>query len=337
MSAVISGILNGSFAAPMKLNKKWEWENTWILYAVWALIIFPFILICMTVPDILLIYQNVQNSVLIRTFLFGFGWGVGSLLFGLGLYLVGLSLGYTIIMGIIAVTGALVPMIVHYPESLITLGGGIIILAMFVTTAGVTLCGMAGMIRDKNQQENKNNQEKPSNFKLGFLVCLASGVFSAMLNLAFSFGAPIAEAATNHMGNFSTSFNANNAIWFLALIGGSIPFLIYCGWLLVSKQSLKKYLEPGTGFYWLWSFLMAVMWISCIVLYGIGASQLGKLGTTIGWLILMAVTVLVGNLWGIVTGEWKGSPLKAHIRMGQGLSLLIGSVVMVGVGKFLLS
>jgi L-rhamnose-H+ transport protein len=337
LAAVVSGILNGSFAAPMKLNKKWEWENTWILYAVSALIIFPFILIWITVPDLLLIYQNVQNSVLIRTFLFGLGWGVGSLLFGLGLYLVGLSLGYTIIMGLIAVTGALVPMMVHYPESLFTAGGGVIVLAMFVTAAGVTLCGLAGMIRDKNQQENKNNKEKRINFKLGFLICLASGMFSAMLNLAFSFGAPIAEAAIRHMGEFSTAFKANNAIWFLALIGGSIPFLIYCGWLLLSKQSYKKYIEPGTGLYWLWSFLMGTMWISCIVLYGIGASQLGKLGTTIGWLILMAVTVLVGNLWGILSGEWKGSPAKARLRMGQGLSLLIGSVLLVGVGKILLS
>ena len=229
------------------------------------------------------------------------------------------------------------PGMVHYPESLFTLGGGIIILAMFVTTAGVTLCGIAGIIRDNIQQATKSNQEKLSNFKFGFLVCLASGVFSAMLNLAFSFGAPIAEAAIHYMGEFSTSFKVNNAIWFIALLGGSIPFLIYCGWLLVSNQSFKKYIEPGTGFYWLWSFLMGVMWTSCIVLYGIGASQLGKLGTTIGWLILMSVTVLVGNLWGIVTGEWKGSPRKARIRMGQGLSLLIVSVILVGVGKIMLN
>ena len=320
----------------MKLNKNWEWENTWILYAVFALIIFPFILIWLTVPEVLEIYNRVQTDVLVRTFLFGLGWGIGSLLFGLGLYLVGLSLGYTIIMGLIAVTGALIPMLVHYPESFLTIGGIVIIVAMFVTGAGVALCGIAGMIRDKHRIENKESREAHVNFKLGFLVCLASGLFSAMLNLAFSFGAPIAEAARLYMGELGTPFNANNAVWFLALTGGSIPFLIYCGWLLLSRRTYQKFAESGTALYWLWSFLMGAMWISCIVLYGAGANQLGHLGTTIGWLILMAVTVLVGNVWGILTGEWKGAPKKARQRMGQGLALLISSVFLVGIGKILL-
>ncbi len=336
LAAVFSGVLNGSFAAPMKLNKNWEWENTWILYAVSALIIFPFILIWLTIPELLEIYTRVQTGVLIRTFLFGLGWGIGSLLFGLGLYLVGLSLGYTIIMGLIAVTGALVPMLVHYPESFLTIGGIVIIAAMFVTGAGVALCGIAGMIRDKNQKDNKESQETRVKFKLGFLVCLASGLFSAMLNLSFSFGAPIAEAARLYMGELGTPFKANNAVWFLALTGGSIPFLIYCGWLLLSRRTYQKFTESGTALYWFWSFLMGAIWISCIVLYGAGANQLGHLGTTIGWLILMAVTVLVGNVWGILTGEWKGAPKKARLRMGQGLALLIGSVFLVGVGKILL-
>ena len=81
---------------------------------------------------------------------------------------------------------------------------------------------------------------------------------------------------------------------------------------------------------------MGAMWISCIMLYGAGASCLGKLGTTIGWLILMAVTVLVGNLWGLATGEWKQAPKKAQRRMIQGLLVLVCSVILVGLGKLLL-
>ena len=81
---------------------------------------------------------------------------------------------------------------------------------------------------------------------------------------------------------------------------------------------------------------MGAIWIGCIMLYGAGASNLGKLGTTIGWLILMAVTVLTGNIWGVATGEWKTAPAKARLRMAQGVLLLIGSVALVSVGKALL-
>jgi L-rhamnose-H+ transport protein len=76
--------------------------------------------------------------------------------------------------------------------------------------------------------------------------------------------------------------------------------------------------------------------MGCIVFYGAGASFLGKLGTAVGWLILMAVTVLIGNLWGVITGEWEQAPKEAKQRMMQGFLLLVGSVILVGLGKFLL-
>lgn len=335
-AAVISGILNGSFAVPMKLNVKWEWENTWLLYSVSALIVLPLIIVMWTVPGLLNIYRDVPNDVLVQTFLLGFGWGLGAVTFGLGLYMVGLSLGYTIMIGVIAVTGSLIPMLVHNPGSLLTAGGVVIILAMMVTVAGVILCGIAGLIREKGLQEEIVEQDKRHKFKLGFLVCLVSGILSSMLNLAFDFGAPIAEVAKIHIGPSSTAFRANNAIWFLALLGGFVPNLLYCGYLLLSKGSWKRYGEFGTGLYWFWGFLMGAIWMGCIVLYGAGASSFGKLGTTVGWLILMAVAVLVGNLWGVITGEWKAAPKKAQQRMMQGLLLLIGSVMLVGWGKLLL-
>ena len=81
---------------------------------------------------------------------------------------------------------------------------------------------------------------------------------------------------------------------------------------------------------------MGAIWTGCIILYGAGASNLGKLGTTVGWLILMAVAVLVGNLWGVITGEWRVAPRKARQRMIQGLLFLIISVMLVGCGKMLL-
>jgi len=335
-AAFFSGVLNGSFAVPMKLTVKWEWENTWLLYAVSAMVVFPVIITLSTVPGLSQIYSDCTGGVLAQTFLFGFCWGIGSLTLGLGLHMVGLSLGYTIVMGIIAVTGSLIPMLVHDPASFLTLGGILIILAMLVTVAGVALCGAAGRIREKAKTANAGGQTGGSRFKLGLVICVVSGILSAMLNLAFDFGAPIAEVARVHMGQAATAFRANNAIWFLALLGGVIPYLIYCGYLLVTKGTWKRYTQSGTRLYWFWGFLMAAIWISCIMLYGAAASGLGNLGTTVGWLILMSVTVLVGNLWGILTAEWKASPIKARRRMLQGLLLLISSVLIVGFAKYLL-
>ena len=57
--------------------------------------------------------------------LFGMGWGLGAVLFGLGMDRLGMALGYPIIMGLIAGLGALIPLLVfsrqipHAAEALV--------------------------------------------------------------------------------------------------------------------------------------------------------------------------------------------------------------------------
>ncbi len=335
--AVISGVLNGSFAAPMKKTTKWQWENVWFMWAIWALIIFPVIVTSFTVSGIFDIYSRVSGGVLLLTFLLGLGYGLGAVTFGLGLHMVGLSLGFTIMVGIISVTGSLIPMLVRNPASLATFGGLLIILAMLVTVAGVALCGMAGIRREKALNRNAAEQKSSYSFTLGFTVCIASGILSAMLNLAFDFGKPIAAQAAEYMGEAASAFSSNNPVWLLVLAGAFIPNCIYCLYLLVQKGSWKNYTLPTTKVYWVWSFLMGAMWISCIVIYGIGASYVGNLGTTVAWIILMSMTVLVGNIWGLLSGEWKAAGSQAKKLMIYGLLLLIGSVILVSAGKYLLS
>ena len=38
---VVAGIMNANFTLPMKFTKKWAWENTWLVWTVFALLIFP--------------------------------------------------------------------------------------------------------------------------------------------------------------------------------------------------------------------------------------------------------------------------------------------------------
>ena len=48
----VAGIFNGSFAFPMKRMGKWEWENMWIMWAFWALIVSCWAVALGTVPDL---------------------------------------------------------------------------------------------------------------------------------------------------------------------------------------------------------------------------------------------------------------------------------------------
>jgi len=333
-AALLAGVLNGSFAAPMRRMGKWEWENQWIMWAFWALIVCSWLLAWLTVPNLLRVYQESSADVILRTVLFGFAWGFGAISFGMGIHLLGLSLGFSIIVGITAVTGSLIPMLVVSPEMLWTRNGAMILLGLLITIVGVGLCGSAGMLRERGQQaSNKDEKIKPK-FKLGFFVCIASGILNAMLNLAFVFGAPLAEIAKTHMESSAlVNFRAGNVIWSLALSGSFVSNFFYCGWLLIHRKSWKKFSEPGTGSHWFWTFLMGAMWMGGYALYGAGASTFGKLGPAVAWIILMASTVVTGNIWGFVGGEWKDAPAKARTRMIQGIAVLVASIIVVSLGS----
>jgi L-rhamnose-H+ transport protein len=334
--AVISGACDGSFGAMLKIPKKWEWENTWILYSITALALFPIGLAWWAVPDLPGVYRAVSTGTLLQTFLFGVGWGMGSVMFGLGLYMLGQSLAYTVMVGLIAVGGSLIPMLITSPEQVPTTGGLIIILSMAVTVIGVAFCGHGGKLRDDGMQQAAEGVKRYHNFGLAFLVCVGAGVFSCMFNLAFHFAEPISMAAAKQIGEASTSFRANTPIWLLVMLGGLVPNVSYCTYLLVSKGSWRRFAERGVAHYWLTGIAMGVIFAADITFYGIGASSLGKLGTTVAWLIMNAAGILIANFWGVITGEWHGAPKAAQRQMLWGSLILALSIVLVNYGDYVL-
>jgi L-rhamnose-H+ transport protein len=317
----LAGTLNGSFALPMKGILRWEWENTWLAYAFVGMIVLPGLITILYVPQIPNIYAEVEGMVLLKTGLFGLGWGTGSVMFGLALYLLGFSLGYTIVIGGISTFGALIPYLITDAAHRTTEKSLILISALILSIVGIALCAYAGRIKMRGEDNGR-----PADFRLGLVVAIFAGLLSSMLNFAFHFGSPITEAAYRHLGGSASDFLVNHPVWFIALGAGFVPFLIYCTYLFIRNGSLRLYARAHRGKNWLFAFLMAVLWLSCIIVYGIGANRIGALGTSLGWIILMSLTVVVGNLWGFVTGEWKQAPGKAVRLMLLGIILLLFSV-----------
>merc|ERR1712146_210835 len=78
--------------------------------------------------------------------------------------------------------------------------------------------------------------------------------------------------------------------------------------------------------------LMAVLWFGSNVAYGVATTELpDELGTVVGWPIYIIGMVLVANVSGVVTGEWKQARNTAKIWMGVGLLILCLAIVAVGL------
>lgn len=80
---------------------------------------------------------------------------------------------------------------------------------------------------------------------------------------------------------------------------------------------------------------MGFLWIAGFVCYAPGTRQLGSLGTSLGWSIMMSVMVITANLWGVLTGEWRGASHRARRFLVSGVAILILAICVVGYANHL--
>jgi L-rhamnose-H+ transport protein len=324
MLVVLAGIATGSYFLGLKYVAPWKWENIWLVYATLALVGMPVAMAFATVPRLGEVFRLIPARTLWLVFIFGVGWGIGSVLSGLGVARMGLALGVSVLIGVDAAVGTFVPMVVNTPDIIFTKRGLLVIAAVMTLAGGVTLVGLAGK---KRELAHGQNTEDRANFTAGVVICVLSGAFSAMMNFAFAFSQPISESALS-VG--ATESNALNAVWLVTLIGGFLPTGIYTAYLLTRNRTWGYYLLPGTRAFWFVGFGMALLWYLGVILYGWGAAAAGRFGAVIAWPLFMGVLILASSVAGFATGEWKGAGTQAKQWMGVGLALLMAASVLLG-------
>lgn len=331
---VLGGVVNGSFATPMKFIKRWSWESTWLVYSIVGLLVTPLLAAVLSVPHLLLAYRHAGGYSVAVTALFGLGWGVGSVLFGLGIDAVGLALGFAIILGLTAALGTLIPLIVLTPGSLASPKGVATIGGLVIVIIGISLCARAGSLKENRGNggaegaEGHAEKKKASRYSWGILICIASGILSSMLNLALAFGQPVAAAAV-HTG--ASAAGGASAIWALAVGAGSlcnIGFTLY----LVTRNNRWKEFSIGSGRELVGAIIMGLLWMGGTTIYGVGANHLGTSGAAYGWPLYMTAMIITGNIWGLLTGEWAKARAAPMALNAVGVAVLILAIFVIGLG-----
>lgn len=325
MLVVLAGMLNGSFAAPMKRMRDWRWENSWLTFAISGLVVIPWAIALATVPQLGSVYTGVSHTALIKVLLFGILWGVGATLFGLGISRVGLALGFALILGITASFGSLLPMAILHPDQLTTRRGMALIVGTVVMALGLLFLALAGRARERDT----GGKEGSSGFTVGLIICIFSGIFSSMLNFSFVFGDELRLRALQ-LGASSTM--AANPIWALAVSGGFLANFFYCVRLLNKNRTWGIFRHQNAGLHWLLGIAMGMLWFGGTLTYGVGAGVMGALGGIIGWPIFMTVDIIAALFWGAVSGEWKGASRRALAYNWAGVAVLLLAIAIVSAG-----
>ncbi|MGC2163520.1 MAG: L-rhamnose/proton symporter RhaT [Silvibacterium sp.] len=316
---VLASIMNASFTLPMKYTSRWAWENTWMAWTILALLVLPPIVTVGTVPHLREVYSSAAPGVLLAVILFGAGWGVAQVFFGLAVDTIGIALTFSLVLGTSAAVGTLIPLIHLHPERLQTSAGRGVLGGVALVIAGVLVCAVAGRKREKALNEYAGTQKSSAR---GIALAILCGFGASFINLGLAFGSPLIQAARSAGAG---ELNASNIVWMPLMLAGSIPNLMYCLWLLRKNRTGSKFAH-GRLSHWALAFVMAVLWLGSTLLYGISAAKLGSWGPVLGWPLFMSLIVITASMLGMMTGEWKDSgrlPIKIQ---WSGVALLVLAV-----------
>lgn len=316
--AVLSGICNGLFTAPMKVEKRWKWENVWFGFIVVACLLMPAAIVFVSVRNLGDVFASAPSRAVYSAVAFGFAWGFGAICFGRSVDSLGVSIANSLVIGLSSALGSLVPVLLTGALRLnrqeLTLFSGVLVFLL-----GVWLCGKAGRLRDGVQPSSAGGSLK------GYVFAIGAGIMSAVFNIGYALALPIADTGAR-LGH--SRFEATNCIWLLMLAAGAIPNIVYCWLLMIRNRTARLLYTPpfrrSVGIV----TAMGLLWGGSIFLYGAATPRLGNIGPSIGWPLSLAVGLLVANFMGLLLGEWRGAGARAVRTMNLAIVTLLFAIVL---------
>jgi L-rhamnose-H+ transport protein len=324
--SLVAGILNGSFATPTKFARKWLWENIWSVWAVVAMFLFPWFIVLLTIPHSGQLYGSLAADQFGLLTLFGVGFGLAQIFFGLGIAAVGIALNFAIAIGISTASGSLVPLVFQHSDKIFTPQGELILLGVALTLVGIVLSAIAGREKEKQfrltfeEVEGEAGSKARLSFATGLTFCILAGLGSPLGNFGLAFCTPTVNRAVELGASVSNKYNA---IWAPLYTASLVPYLVYCIYLWRKNHSFGLFRAPGTGINWLYGAVMGLLWMGSSAIYGVGAARIGDMGPVLGWPLFMSIIIITSSVWGFLTGEWKGAGKKSTNAMVGAITFLI--------------
>jgi len=321
---LVAGLCSGNSMLPMKFAHRWQWENTWLIFSLFSLVIIPWTLAIMLAGNLRGIYCSLLPGQLLLPFILGAAWGVAQVLFGLSIARLGQALGFAIIISLGSLGGTLVPLLFKNRAVFATSNGALILSGLAVMLAGIVLSARAG-----SRREQEAKKETGSGYALALALAVLCGLLAPMINYSFVFGQETAARAVQ-LG--ISPIRAAYTVWPVSLAGGLLPNLAYCFYLLSKKKTWGLFLGPwmpDAGF----AVLMAVLWMGALAIYGVASVCLGALGTSVGWGLTQILAIMSANIGGLLAGEWTAAPASARRTLYAGLALLTAATVLLAAGN----
>jgi L-rhamnose-H+ transport protein len=347
----LGGLTGAVFYLPFRKVKNWAWESYWLVWALFALLIFPWALTLSTSPNVVSVLLAAPGKVIAYCFVCGLMWGFGGLTWGLMMRYLGFGLGLAIGGGLCSATGTLMPPVLKpVLERLLlvapanttfadavdegvrslyaTTSAKVALLGIVVSLVSILLVGAAGISKEREvSEEEKRKSIAEFDLKKGILVAIFCGLMSAGMSFGLQGGAAIERLALETKPLTSPTWKGLPVL-VVVLFGGFIVNSLWCLFLNLKNKTTGDYFESnapliGNLFF---AGLAGMLWSSGLVCFKTGSPAMGKLGY-IGWSATFAASILFGTIVSIILGEWRGTSLRTRWLLFLGLLLLVSSAV----------
>jgi L-rhamnose-H+ transport protein len=335
----IGGISASTCYVPFQKVRNWSWESYWIIQALFAWMIMPFVLGFFTIPALITVFKESPREVMIKAVLLGAAYGFGGMSFGYAIRHIGFSLTYTISIGISAILGTLAkPML---DGELIQLfqkeGGAVLLSGMIIAVLGVAVCGWAGFHKERDLREKSQAGEKLSfNMSRGLTLTIIAGVLSAVFGLSLDIGQPVSDVAAQYGAGH---FEGNSKI-ILSTMGCLVTNLAWFIPLSMRNKTLKELrLKSGAGpatnlVNYLLAALSGSLWYFQFFFYGLAHVRMGVFEFA-SWVIHMSMLIFFSYVIGVLMKEWRKVSRKTYVILVTGLLVLFMSFLIMNKGLVL--
>ncbi len=333
---VLGAACGGSFGLPSKfVRKDTPWEVLWGPFFLFVTVLIPLTLGPLSVKGLFPTVTAAGLAAVLPVLVFGLLWGLGSMTLGMSFGFIGLSLAYAINYGAQIACGSMVPMALHNADQMLTARGYVVMAGVAVCLLGVVVSGRAGILRDRSLKgvtpaEADGAPPKPK-MAIGLAVAFLSGLLCACYAIAFSYGGEAMAVSQNDFGN--PVWRSTFVVTALVLWGGAVSSCAYCAALLVRKGTWRRFGDVGIARLLGLALVMALLHDGAILFWGLGAANLGDLGVSVGYAAFMSLAIIVGNVHGFRTGEWKGASRQSIHWIVVGIAVLIIGVCVLAKGN----
>lgn len=348
------GLSAASCYLPFRGIRHWSWEIYWLAQGFVSWIVVPPIFAALLVPGFAAILHGASGTTLFYTWFWGAMWGIGGLLFGLGVRYLGIALGYTIALGFSTAFGTLVPPLFAGQLGAIARdrAGQVVILGVLVCLGAILVSGLAGRMKERELAGKKAEEAAAPGgkgeylFGRGILVASFAGIMSACFAYGLAAGKPVSDVT-----RAALLLHGRRDLWqslpalVVVLWGGFTTNALWCGGLLIRNRTAAQFAgRAAGGAEWLgarrtalnYAFAAAagLLWYLQFFFYSMGQTKMGKYDFS-SWTLHMAGTIIFATLWGAVLHEWRGTSSRTKATGAAGFLLLVLSTLVVGYGNYL--